>query len=80
MGTKSCPKILSQNLDLAPDFPNKISFHFLWLKMLPKKSPKIFRWPKMYPLGKILAQDFEIAAVTKIIGWGDKSIAPLLSK
>ena len=36
--------------------------------MLPKQSPKIFRWPGMCPLGKILAQDFEIAALTKILG------------
>ena len=46
--------------------------------MLPKKSPKIFRWPEMCPLSKILAQDFEIAAVTKIL-WRDKSVVPLLS-
>ena len=29
-------KILYKNLDLTQDFPNKISFHFLWVKMLPK--------------------------------------------
>ena len=29
--------------------------------------------------GKILAQDFEMAAVTKILARRDKSIAPLLS-
>ena len=49
------------------DFPNKISFHFLWVKMLPKNLPKIFRWPEMCPLGKILAQDFQMAAFTKIL-------------
>ena len=38
-------KILYKNLDLTQDFPNKISFHFLWVKMLPKNLPKIFRWP-----------------------------------
>ena len=48
-------KILYKNLDLTQDFPNKISFHFLWVKMLPKNLPKIFRWPEMCPLGKILA-------------------------
>ena len=51
-------KILYKNLDLTQDFPNKISFHFLWVKMLPKNLPKIFRWPEMCPLDKILAQDF----------------------
>ena len=39
-------KILYKNLDLTQDFPNKISFHFLWVKMLPKNLPKIFRWPR----------------------------------
>ena len=48
-------KILYKNLDLTQDFPNKILFHFLWVKMLPKNLPKIFRWPEMCPLGKILA-------------------------
>ena len=51
-------KILYKNLDLTRDFPNKILFQFLWVKMLPKNLPKIFRWPEMCPLGKILAQDF----------------------
>ena len=51
-------KILYKNLDLTQDFPNKISFHFLWVKTLTKNLPKIFRWPEMCPLGKILAQDF----------------------
>ena len=71
-------KILYKNLDLAQDFPNNISFHFIWVKILPKKSPKIFKWPEMCRLGKILAQDFEIAAVTKILGRRDKSIVPRL--
>ena len=48
-------KILYKNLDLTQDFPNKISFPFLWVKMLPKNLPKIFRWPEMCPLEKILA-------------------------
>ena len=61
------------------DFPNKISFHFLWFKMLPKNLPKIFRWPEMCPLGKILAQDFQMAAFTKILGRRDRSVVPLLS-
>ena len=68
-----------KNLDLTQDFPNKISFHFLWVKMLPKNLPKIFRWPEMCPLGKILAQDFQMAAFTKILERRDKSVVPLLS-
>ena len=89
MGTKSCTKILKggsygnkilyKNLDLTQDFPNKISFHFLWVKMLPKNLPKIFRWPEMCPFGKILAQDFQMAAFTKILERRDKSVVPLLS-
>ena len=71
-------KILYKNLDLAQDF-HKISFYFLWVNMLPKKPPKIFRWSETWPLGKILAQDFYIAAVTKILRRRDKSIAPPLS-
>ena len=46
--------------------------------MLPKNLPKIFRLPEMCPLGKILAQDFQMAAFTKILGRRDKSVAPLL--
>ena len=65
--------------DLTQDFPNKISFHFLWVNMLPKKLPKIFRWPEMCPLDKILAQDFQMAAFTKILGRRDTSVVPLLS-
>ena len=72
-------KILYKNLDLIQDFPNKISFHFLWVKMLPKNLPKIFRWPEMCPLDKILAQDFQMAAFTKILGRRDTSVVPLLS-
>ena len=72
-------KILYKNLDLTQDFPNKISFHFLWVKMLPKNLPKIFRWPEMCPLDKILAQDFQMAAFTKILGRRDTSVVPLLS-
>ena len=68
-----------KTIDLAKAFPNKISFHFLRVKMLPKTFLKIFRWPEMCPLGEILAEDFEIAAVTKILGRRDKSIVPLLS-
>ena len=73
----SCPENLRSffNLDLAQDFPNKILFHFYGQKY----SSEIFRWPEMCPLGKILAQDFEMAAVTKILGLRDESIAPLLS-
>ena len=70
---------LYKNLDLTQDFPNKISFHFLWVKMLPKNLPKIFRWPEMCPLDKILAQDFQMAAFTKILGRRDTSVVPLLS-
>ena len=72
-------EILYKNLDLTQDFPNKISFHFLWVKMLPKNLPKIFRWPEMCPLDKILAQDFQMAAFTKILGRRDTSVVPLLS-
>ena len=72
-------KILYKNLDLTQDFPNKISSHFLWVKTLPKTFPKIFRWPEMCPLGKILAEDFQMAAFTKIMGRRDVSIAPLVS-
>ena len=72
-------KILYKNLDLTQDFSNKISFHFLWVKMLPKNLPKIFRWPEMCPLDKILAQDFQMAAFTKILGRRDISVVPLLS-
>ena len=72
-------KILYKNLDLTQDFPNKTSFHFLWVKMLPKNLPKIFRWPEMCPLDKILAQDFQMAAFTKILGRRDTSVVPLLS-
>ena len=46
---------------------------------LVQKSSKIFKWPEIYSLGKILAQDFQIAAVPKILMLRDKSIAPLLS-
>ena len=73
-------KILYKNLDLTQDFPNKISFHFLWVKMLPKNLPKIFRWPEICPLDKILAQDSEMAAFTKILGRRDTSVVPLLSR
>ena len=72
-------KILYKNLDLTQDFPNKISFHFLWVKMLPKNLPKIFRWPEMCPLDKILAQHFQMAGFTKILGRRDISVVPLLS-
>ena len=47
--------------------------------MLPKNVPKIFRWPERCLLGKILAQDFQMAAFTKILGRRDKSVVPLLS-
>ena len=73
------PLILYKNLDLTQDFPNKISFHFLWVKMLPKNLPKISRCPEMCPLGKILAQDFQMAAFTKILERRDKSVVLLLS-
>ena len=72
-------KTLDKNLDLTQDSPNKILFRFLWEHNLVQKSSKIFRWPEMYSLGKILGQDFQMAAVTKILMRRDKSIAPLLS-
>ena len=71
-------KILYKNPDLTQDFPNKISFHFLWVKMLPKNLPKIFRWPEMCPIDKILAQGFQMAAFTKILRRRDTSVVPLL--
>ena len=72
-------KILYKNLDLTQDFPNKISFHFFWVKMSPKNLPEIFRWSEMCSLDKILAQDFQMAAFTKILERRDKSVVPLLS-
>ena len=72
-------KILYKSLDLTQDFPNKFLFHFLWEQNLVQNLPKIFRWPEMCSLGKILAQDFQMAAVTKILMRREKSIAPLLS-
>ena len=42
-----------KNLDLTRDSPNKISLHFLWVKMLPKNLPKIFRWPEITAFTKI---------------------------
>ena len=77
MGTKY---LVQKSLDLAHDFPSKILFHFLSVKMFAKKSSQIFRWPDLCPFGKILAQDFQMAAVTKILGRQEKTIAPLLSK
>ena len=71
-------KTLSKNLVLAQDFPNKIPFHFLWVKIFAEKSPKILKWPEMCLLGQILAQDFEMPAVLKIFERRDLSIAPLL--
>ena len=62
-----------------PRFSQQDFFHFLWVKMLPKNLPKIFRWPEMCPLDKILAQDFQLAAFTKILGRRDTSVVPLLS-
>ena len=60
-------KILSKNLDLTQDFPNKILFHSLWEQNLVQNLPRIFRLPEMYSFGKILAQDFQMAAITKIL-------------
>ena len=48
-------KILYKNVDLTPDFINKILFRFLWKQNLVQESSKIFRWPEMCSLGKILA-------------------------
>ena len=72
-------KILYKNLDLTQDSPNKILFHFIWEQNFLQNLPKIFRWPEMCSLGKILAQDFQMAAVTKILMRRDQPIAPLLS-
>ena len=48
--------------------------------MLPKKSHKIFRWPEMYALGKVLAQYFEIAGATKILACINCCAASLYGK
>ena len=72
-----------KNLDLTQDFPNKISFHFLWVKMLPKNLPKIFRWPEMCLLDKIAAIAEAAAAVTHVqsqsqeVGSGDEGLGLL---
>ena len=68
-----------KNLYLTQDSPNKILFHFLWEQNIVQKSLEIFTWSEMCSLGKILAQDFQMAAVTKILMRRYKSIAPLLS-
>ena len=61
-------KILYKNIDFTQDYPNKILFHFLWDHNFVQKSSKIIlRWPEMCSLGKILAQDFQMASVTKIL-------------
>ena len=67
-------KTLYKNIDLTQDFSNKISFHFLSVKMLSKNLPKIFRWPEMCSLDKTLAQDFQMAAFTKILWRRDRSV------
>ena len=72
-------KIVYKSLDLTQDSPNKILFHFLWEQNLIQNLPKIFRWPEMCSLGKILAQNFQMATVTKILILREKSIASLLS-
>ena len=74
MVTKSCTKFLI--------LPTRFSQDFVSLFMgtnLVQKSSKIFRWSEMCSLGKILGQDFQTAAVTKILMRRDKSIASLLS-
>ena len=60
-------KILSKNLDLAQNLPKQILFHVLWVKISAKNYFKILKWPEMCPLGQILAEDFEMAAVPKMI-------------
>ena len=60
-------KILYRNLDLTQDFPNKILFHSLWGKNLVRNLPKIIRLTEMCSVGKILAQDFQMATITKIL-------------
>ena len=60
-------KTLYRNLDLTQDFPNKILFHSLRGKNVVQNLSKIFRWPEMCSVGKILAQDFQMEAVTKIL-------------
>ena len=55
-------KILYKNLDLTQDFQDFVS-HFMGTKSCAKSS----QWPKLCSLGKILAQDFQMAAVTEIL-------------
>ena len=50
MGTKSCTKILI----LPKIFPTRFRFTFMG-KNVAENLPKIFRWPEMCPLDKILA-------------------------
>ena len=53
-----------------------------WAKILPGGyiTGHLKILPEMCPLGKILAQDFGIAAVTKILGRQDKSVVPPVSR
>ena len=74
LGTKSYIKFSP----LPKIFPTRFCFTFM-RKNIRKKSSKIFKWPEMCPLGEILAQDFQMEAVTKILRQQDISIAPLLS-
>ena len=72
-------KNLSKYLDLAQELPNKLLFRFLWVKMFAKKYPRFSDGPEIALFAKS-AKDFEMAAVTEILGRRDKSIAaPLLS-
>ena len=61
-------KILYKNLDLTQDIPNKISFHFLWVKMLPKNLPKIFTWPEMCPRAVLMGTK----SCTKILNFSTR--------
>ena len=74
MGTIFRKKILT----LPKFFPTRFSFTFYELKCS-QKIFQDFKWPQMRPLRKILARDFEKAAVMKILGRRDRSIAPLIS-
>ena len=67
-----------QKSEPCPRFPQKDFVSFFMGKNVRKKSSKFFRWPEML-LTKSWPKNFQMTAVTKILGRRDNSIAPLLS-
>ena len=61
-------KVSYKNLDLIQDFPNKISFHFLWVKMLPKNLPRFSDGRKCVLMAKSWPKIFKWQPCTKILG------------